>query len=124
DYSGGFGGGGGVTSCTVGGGGGGGYSGGAGGQQLNHCTPGIGRSGGGGGGSINNGTNTSAQIRAQAGQGFANFAPLSSPAHNDAGIESVVSPLLAPASCAGTYSVDVMIRNFGGNQINSLTVDW
>lgn len=67
---GGFGGGGGCTSITVGGGGGGGYSGGAGGQQVNYCTPGIGRSGGGGGGSYNAGTNQINASGVNAGDGY------------------------------------------------------
>lgn len=118
---GGFGGGGGATSCTVGGGGGGGYSGGAGGQQINYCTPGIGRSGGGGGGSINTGLNQINTPGVNTGHGLAVLTLLSTGAANDLGVISIDSPTIF---CPGPQNVVVTVNNFGANQVTSATVNW
>ncbi|MAN04827.1 MAG: hypothetical protein CMI35_17235 [Owenweeksia sp.] len=118
---GGFGGGGGVTSCTVGGGGGGGYSGGAGGQQINSCTPGIGRSGGGGGGSYNAGFNPVNVAGTHNGNGSVSIAVPLSGGHNDAGVAFLNSPI---EFCPGSQTVSVTINNYGENIVNGVNVNW
>ncbi len=120
-FGGGFGGGGGTTSITVGGGGGGGYSGGAGGQQLNACTPGIGRSGGGGGGSFNLGLNPVGAGGVRDGDGTLVMTVLSSGATNDIGAVAIDSPTIY---CPGPQNVVASINNFGINQVTTATVNW
>lgn len=41
---------------------------------------------------------------------------------NDAGIERFISPV--NGVCAGTKDVDVVLKNFGGDTLKSVTIDW
>ncbi|MFO7938346.1 MAG: glycine-rich protein, partial [Bacteroidales bacterium] len=111
---GGFGGGG--SDGYDGGGGGGGYSGGHGGGYSGHTFR-----NGGGGGSYNQGTDQQNQGGVNDEHGFVVIEPLSSGAHNDAGIASLDEPVIF---CPGTRDVMVTISNFGINQVNSVDVEW
>lgn len=114
---GGFGGGGGTSSWNnYRGGGGGGYSGGGAGNNGGSCC-----AAGGGGGSFNGGLNPVALAGVQIGDGMVIITNLSRPM-NDAGVDKFTG--FAPPVCAGTYPVEVMVRNYGSNQITSVNIDW
>ncbi len=114
---GGFGCGGGTSSWNnYRGGGGGGYSGGGGGNNGGSCCP-----AGGGGGSFNSGTNQIATAGVQTGDGMVVITPLTR-VPNDAGVSEILG--FNPPVCKGNYSVDVVVRNFGNNQISPVTVQW
>jgi hypothetical protein len=100
-------------------GGGGGYSGGGGGSGNGTAYR------GGGGGSINNGINQVNASSAQSGDGSVIITSLSPPAPNNAGLNFFVNPqTVNGAVCVGSASVDVVIQNYGANQISSLTIGW
>jgi len=100
-------------------GGGGGYSGGGGGSGSATTFR------GGGGGSINNGVNQVNLSASNSGHGTVVITALTSPAPNNAGVNMFVNPAMVNNTiCEGTSSVDVIIQNFGSNQINSLDIDW
>jgi hypothetical protein len=115
--TGGFGGGGGTSSWNnYRGGGGGGYSGGGGGNNGSTCC-----AAGGGGGSFNGGLNPVNLAGVQIGNGSVIIRQLSLPP-NDGGAYAILG--FVPPVCAGTYPVEVTIKNFGSNQINPITVKW
>ena len=115
---GGFGGGAGTHGNNTGGGAGGGYSGGG---AANH---GNGWSGGGGG-SFTSGGNPTLIAGSNNGNGEVVITPLTSPAPNNTGVTMIVNPAkVSNTVCAGISQVDVVIQNFGSNQINSLDIDW
>ncbi len=99
--------------------GGGGYSGGGGGSGASTAFR------GGGGGSINNGINQVNASGIQTGNGSVIITALSAPAPNNAGASFFVSPQpVSNTVCAGSTSIDVVIQNYGSNQITSLNVNW
>jgi len=101
-------------------GGGGGYSGGGASNNAGACCP-----TGGGGGSYNVGTNPEAIAGFQIGDGTVVITPLTSPAPNNAGANVFITPAAVNSTiCAGISQVDVVIQNFGSNQINSLDIEW
>ncbi len=120
--TGGFGGGGATWSTGFrGSGGGGGYSGGGAGQinsnTSNHA--------GGGGGSYNAGLNPVNTGGFNSGNGEVVISPLSAPAPNNTGVNLFVSPTFVDNKvCEGFTSVDVIIQNYGSNQVNSVDIDW
>lgn len=120
--TGGFGGGGATWSTGYrGSGGGGGYSGGGAGQ-INANSP---NHGGGGGGSYNDGLNPINVAGVNSGHGQVVISVLSSPAPNNAGVNLFVNPeRVNNIICGGDTPVDVIIQNFGSNQITSLDIDW
>lgn len=115
--TGGFGCGGGTSSWNnYRGGGGGGYSGGGAGNNGSNCC-----AAGGGGGSFNGGINQANLAGVQLGNGSVVIRQLSLPP-NDGGAAAILG--FVPPVCTGTYPVEVTIKNFGGNQINPITVKW
>lgn len=115
--TGGFGGGGGCSSWNnYRGGGGGGYSGGGGGNNGGTCCP-----AGGGGGSYNGGNNQNNIAGAQIGDGIVIIRSLSR-YPNDAGITDISG--FPSIICQGIYPVSALIKNFGSNQIDTVTVQW
>ena len=115
---GGFGGGAGTHTNNLGGGAGGGYSGGGAPYHGNGYS-------GGGGGSYNDGSNQTNTIGGNNGPGLVIITPLSSPAPNNIGVATFLSPdLVSNLICRGTYNVDVILQNFGSNQITMADVDW
>ncbi|MCB9233259.1 MAG: T9SS type A sorting domain-containing protein [Bacteroidia bacterium] len=114
---GGFGGGGGTSSWNnYRGGGGGGYSGGGAGNNGGACCP-----AGGGGGSFNAGTNQVMNAGVNLGDGSVIITLLILP-NDDAGIDAING--FMPPVCKGNYPVEVVVRNYGANQINGVTVGW
>jgi hypothetical protein len=114
---GGFGCGGGTSSWNnYRGGGGGGYSGGGAGNNGANCC-----AAGGGGGSFNAGTNQANLAGVQLGDGSVVIRQLSLPP-NDGGVAAIMG--FTPPVCAGTYPVNVVLRNYGSNQISPITVRW
>lgn len=100
-------------------GGGGGYSGGGGSSGTNTSFR------GGGGGSINNGINQVNTSSSQSGDGSVIISSLTPPAPNNVGLNSFINPqTVNGAVCAGSASVDVVVQNYGSNQVSSLTIDW
>ena len=80
---------------------------------------------GGGGGSYNDGSNQTNTTGGNNGPGLVIITPLSSPAPNNIGVATFVSPdLVSNLICSGTYNVDVILQNFGSNQITMADVDW
>jgi len=120
--TGGFGGGGATWSTGFrGSGGGGGYSGGGGGQ-INSDSP---NHAGGGGGSYNSGLNPINVGGFNTGHGEVVITPLSAPAPNNAGVNVFVNPTFVNNTvCAGLTPVEVLIQNYGSNQITSVDIDW
>jgi len=115
---GGFGGAGSGWHSTGNGGGGGGWSGGG----TNGSNPYL---GGGGGGSLNTGVNQTNTAGVGIGDGQVIITALSSPAPNNTGATMIVNPSFVDNTvCAGISQVDVIIQNFGSNQINSLDIEW
>lgn len=115
---GGFGGGGAVWSTGFrGSGGGGGYSGGGAGQ-INSDSP---NHSGGGGGSYNSGTGQVNTAAVRSGHGQVIITSLTK-LPNDAGVKSLVG--ITDTTCAGSYTAVAIVRNYGNNQINSITVGW
>lgn len=119
---GGFGGGGsteGINTSWTYCGGGGGYSGGGGSSVSSTANS------AGGGGSINNGINQVNTSAVQSGDGSVVISSLAPAPSNNAGVNSFVNPVMVSnIICAGPSSVDVIIQNYGGNQISSLNIDW
>lgn len=114
---GGFGGGGGTSSWNnYRGGGGGGYSGGGAGNNGGSCC-----AAGGGGGSYNAGTNQVNLAGVQSGDGSVIIRQLSLPP-NDGGAYAILG--FVPPVCVGNYPLEVVIKNFGSNQINPITIQW
>ncbi len=98
------------------GGGGGGYSGGGGGNNSSNCCPAA-----GGGGSFNAGINQDNLAGVNLGDGKIVITALENYA-DDAGIASILG--FTPPVCKGTYPVDVVVQNFGSDQLTTVTVQW
>jgi hypothetical protein len=114
---GGFGGGGGTSSWNnYRGGGGGGYSGGGAAQNGTSCCP-----SGGGGGSYNAGTNQVNVAGANTGDGKVDITLLHIP-QNDGGVAAILN--INKYSCRGIYPLKAVVKNYGSNQISSLTISW
>jgi len=115
---GGFGGGAGTHQNNTGGGAGGGYSGGGAPFHGNGYS-------GGGGGSYATGINTSLVSGVNTGNGSVIITALTSPAPNNAGANVFATPTFVNGMvCAGSTSIDLVIQNYGSNQINSVDIEW
>ena len=97
-------------------GGGGGYSGGGSAYGMSSNLPYA-----GGGGSFNSGVNQTNMPGMNTGDGLVIIEPLTYPAPNDAGIASIENPLDS-VFCDTPEDIEVTIRNFGTNILDSAVV--
>jgi hypothetical protein len=117
---GGFGGGGGANSYNNNrGGGGGGYSGGGGAGSSASVAQ-----AGGGGGSYNSGSNQVNTAALGTGDGLVIITLLAPAVSVPNNTGATAFPSLAAGICPGSQSVDVKIRNFGDNYIDSVKIAW